>query len=530
MVALHSNAALLNSDGATVVLQGQSMAHGNVLLNGWQLSLDSWWTLDVPFYAVATAILGVGPADLFVVPAVIGALVVVAAVALVRAGRRGAASAAGAALVLAVLVFPSHMLAFMLLAGPVHQSTVLYSLVAFACLRRNRLGVGFALAIVVLAAGLLGDLQMLAYGVLPLVAAGLAAMLRTRNARAGAIPLAAALASGALAFAVRGVVDLVGGFEIGPGNTFASAHQMLDNFGRLPAALGGLLGVVPGPYGSGGVPPALLAVHVVPAALLGAALALAAVRLVRAAARREKGAGSAATGARSAEPEPWRVDDLLLFAALGSIGTFVTLSRNANPHFARYLTAAVVAAAVLAGRELTRRLQARTGEEAPTATAADADADVDANRGRRRRAALGFGAAVTACFAAGSLLQLTRPVPPETASGLVRFLEDHHLTRGIGDFWLASISTVESHGRVVVRPVVPGADGVPEAYNKGLVPGWFAGVPFRFLVVTGLGEDPAMRRGAVTAFGEPSRSYSVDGVTVLVWAHPIHVTSYQPPQ
>lgn len=562
LVAIHSNSALVNSDGATVVLQGQALAHGNVLLEGWHLSLDSWWTLDVPFYAIATAVAGVRPADLLVVPAVIAALLVVLAVVLVRGGRSGRAAFGGAAVVVAVLAFPSHMLAYMLLAGPVHQSTVLFSLVAFAGLRRNRLGPGFVVAVLALAAGLLGDLQTLTYAVLPIFASGIVAMLRKRSARPGAVPLAAAGASAALALAVRAGVDRFGGFEIGPANHLATAHQVLSNLAALPQTLGGLLGVVTGPYGSGGVPEPLLAVHVASATLLGACLVLVAVRLVRALVR-EAGTGAASPaesrapagggaglpggGASPAEAEPWRLDDILLFAALGSVGTFVMLARDSNPHFARYLTAAVVVSAILAGREVARRLAVRDAavrvvplqSSGRDAARRQPPTEVPPSRLRQRgrriaRPVLALGVLpVVACFAAGSAIQLNQPVPPQTASGLASFLERHHLDLGIGDFWLASITTVESDGRVLVRPVVPAPDGVPEAYNKGEVPGWFAGVPFRFLVVT-TGDagtaDEAMERGAVRDWGEPARRYRLEeGIIVLVWSHPFEVSLIQPP-
>ena len=561
LVAVHSNSALVNSDGATVVLQGQAFAHGNVLLEGWHLSLDSWWSLDVPFYAAATALGGVRPEDLFVVPAVIATLLVVLAVVLVRGGRLGRAGWVGAAVVVAVLALPSHMFAYMLLAGPVHQSTALFSLVTFAGLRRNRFGLGFAVAVLALAAGLLGDLQMLSYAVAPVALAGLVAIRRKRSARAAAVPLAASVGGVALALVVRGVVDLLGGFDIGPTNNFATAHQILSNLAVLPETLGGLLGVVPGPYGSGGVPDGLLAVHAVSAALLGVCLALAAARLVRAMSKgttptrtlRASGV-PAADGAvlpvgerpAPAEVEPWRLDDMLLFAAIGSICTFVALARNSNPHFARYLTEAVVVSAVLTGREVARRLARRqtAGSATPTGAFDRSLTDVRARPAaapghgalwRGRRVAVHLLAAgsllVAGCFVAGSILQVSQPVPPETGSGLASFLEQHHLDRGIGDYWLASITTVESGGHVVVRPVVPANDGEPEAYNKGEVPGWFAGVPFRFLVVTDGSADEEMARGAVRAWGRPSRRFELGGdVTVLVWPHPFHVSGIQSPR
>ena len=45
-----------NSDGATVILEGQSMQSGNLGLAGWSLSWDSFWSIDAIFYAFAVAI------------------------------------------------------------------------------------------------------------------------------------------------------------------------------------------------------------------------------------------------------------------------------------------------------------------------------------------------------------------------------------------------------------------------------------------------------------------------------------------
>ena len=54
----------MNSDGATVVLEGKAMSGGNLLLNHWGLSLDSFWLVDVPLYAIAVLIAGVHPSSL----------------------------------------------------------------------------------------------------------------------------------------------------------------------------------------------------------------------------------------------------------------------------------------------------------------------------------------------------------------------------------------------------------------------------------------------------------------------------------
>ena len=56
-ISVHSNTP--NSDGATVILEGQSMANGHLALHGWALSLDSFWTVDAAIYMVVIGIVGV---------------------------------------------------------------------------------------------------------------------------------------------------------------------------------------------------------------------------------------------------------------------------------------------------------------------------------------------------------------------------------------------------------------------------------------------------------------------------------------
>ena len=55
--ARHSFAG--DSDGATVVLQGQAMGTGNLTLHGWALSLDSFWTVDAVVYMFVELVTGV---------------------------------------------------------------------------------------------------------------------------------------------------------------------------------------------------------------------------------------------------------------------------------------------------------------------------------------------------------------------------------------------------------------------------------------------------------------------------------------
>src|SRR5207237_631875 len=70
------------ADSANAVLQGQSMAHGNLLLHGWTLSGASFYATDLPFDALLSAVLGLSPVVAHDAGALIYALLVLAATAL----------------------------------------------------------------------------------------------------------------------------------------------------------------------------------------------------------------------------------------------------------------------------------------------------------------------------------------------------------------------------------------------------------------------------------------------------------------
>ncbi len=494
-----------------MVLQGQAVASGNVLLHGWILSLDSWWTLDVALYGMATAVVGVRGDLLLAGPALIAGLVVIVGAVIARRGRRGAAAAAGMVTVAAVLALPTHTLASYLMCGPIHVSTALYALVAFLGLRRNRFGWGWLMAVLLLAAGMLGDLQMVSYGVVPALVAGLVAMARRRSIRAGSGAVSAAACSVALALTVRALVVALGGFTLGATNRMASAQQLFDNVAHLAPVLGQLLGLGNSINGSGGVPVALQSVHIVIAGLLTATLVAGVVRLLRGVWHGTVTPDPPGPTSGS-EPEPWRLDDLLVVATFGSTLNFLVLAASTTGYL-RYLTASVIFGAVLAGRYVTLWW---SSDHPPV----------------QRRTAAAVGGVAVACFLAASGVQLSQPAPSSPAVRLAAFLESHGLTSGVGDFWAASLTTVESGDAVSIRPVVPGPDTVLEAYNKGDDPGWFAGHSFQFAVYpdTTAASSPTQvsLRTASATWGRPSTTYDVAGYVVLVWPHPVTVTTYEP--
>jgi hypothetical protein len=122
------------------------------------------------------------------------------------------------------------------------------------------------------------------------------------------------------------------------------------------------------------------------------------------------------------------------------------------------------------------------------------------------------------CFAAATGYTLARTEPGQPASQLVAFLAAHHLDNGVGDYWSASISTVESKGHVTIRPVVQGKKGELRRYTKQSAENWYSGQHFQFFVYNTAvpwGSDNSAT--AAATWGTPEHTYAVGTYRVLVW-------------
>lgn len=447
------------------------------------------------FYIFGVLAVGISPARMNFIPTLIAALVILVGMWLAYEARPGKASICGAVTVFALLAFPSRFLSIFFLHGPLHVGTALWCLLAFLALRHGRFSGSWLVGVLILAAGLLGDLQTLGLGVVPVFAAGLVAMLRCRDLRSGAPHTAAAVFALAVDALGRGIAEMVGTFTITGGLPIASLNQVelnlrdVVNFGW---ALGGMRN---GNWGPTGVPLGLRGFHVVGLALDVAAVLFFLFDLVR-------GAIKGRTGTVQGG-DVWRLDDLLLFGLVGDRATFVALAFDNDLACARYLTAGFIFGAILAGRFVSRDWQLL-----PT--------------GRVRRGVTLAGIALVAVFAAGMGFQLRSPVPAQPAVRLGRFLAAHDLRVGVSAHWCASIVTVETKGVVAVRPVVAASNGRLVTWGQNSSSSWYSGRPVSFLVHSLAAPWGGVDRdSAVATFGPIARAFDVGSYQVLVWAHPV---------
>jgi len=491
------------SDRATAILEGQAMGGGNVLLHGWVLTHDSFWTIDAFFYALAVRIGGVRPGLLNLEPAIAVAAAVVTGALVASRGHRGSAAVAGAGTAALLLAFPTYAMASFLLGGPDHVSTAVLALVAFAGLRRGRFDWRWAVAVAAMAFGMLGDLLMVAYGIVPVMGAGVVSMFRRRDWRAG---VAAVTASGAAVVAselLSRLAQAMGAFKSVDGVAVASFGQMVVNLQHMVGYGAGLVGFTYR-FDAGRVPVVLQEAHVLGALLIVACSLFAGVKLVDGMVRGHRG-----ETATRLEVGQWWLDDVLVLAMAGSAGTFVVLAVNGVPG-ARYLVVTVVFASVLSGRVVAEAWQ-------------------HVRPGGISRVVCAVGAAASLCFVAGLGCTLAQPVAAQRVLPLISWLEVHHLRSGLGGYWASSITTVESRGVVTVRPVWEDPDGKLGRYMKLSSPTWYAGEHFQFLVY----ETPVYQgvdgASAIRTWGRPTATYTVSDYHVLVWSIGMSVAPFPQP-
>ncbi len=431
-------------------------ASGNVLLHGWILTHDSFWTIDAYFYALVVRIADLRPGLLNLEPAIAVAVAVVIGALVASRGHRGSPAMAGAGIAAVLLAFPTYAMASFLLGGPDHVSTAVLALVAFAGLRGGRFDWRWAVAVAAMTFGMLGDLLMVAYGILPVMGAAVVSMLRRRDWRAGIAAVTASATAVVASELVSWLARAMGAFKSVDGVSVATFAQMVANSRHMLGYVAGLVGFTHR-FDTGRVPAVLQDVHVVGALLIVACSLFAVANLVKGIVCGHRG-----ETATRLEVGQWWLEDVLALAMAGSAATFVVLAVNGVPG-ARYLVATVVFASVLSGRVV-------------------AGAWKHLRPGRISRAVCVGGAVVSLCFAAGLGCTLAQPVAAQRSLTLVSWLEVHHLRNGLGGYWASSITTVESRGAVTVRPVWEDSDGKLGRYMKLSTATWYAGEHFHFLV------------------------------------------------
>ena len=473
----------VNSDGGSFALQAWDMLHGNVLLQGWTTADLTFYTTELPQYALVELAHGLNADVVHIAGAMSYTLLVLGAALLARgqaAGREGAIRMliAGGIMLAPSLGTGTHTL----LSNSDHTGTQVPMLVIWLILDRVRARWWTPVLVAVLLAWVqVGDPLVLYEGVVPLVLVCAIRMYRRRGSLQEnwyELSLAAgAIVSAGVAWLALKLIHQLGGFVVRPPTTaFAHVAQLPSNvWVEVQSVL-----VLFGADFSGQQNGARLGIAVVH--LAGVALA----------------AWAAGRALRRFGTQDLVVQ--VLTATLILLLVAYVLRGDPNVVGSTHEIAGVLPiGAVLAGRLLAGTLA----------------------RGRLLILAL---ALVLGCYAGIEVHNTVQQRPADPNAQVAAWLQAHHLTYGLGDYWNANAITLDSGNQVQVRYVSRVGDTLMvrpwETKNS-----WYDQTQHNasFLVTPGPASvcspgTPAGWQAAATAtFGPPSGIYRVDGFIVLVW-------------
>ncbi|MGD1053454.1 MAG: hypothetical protein ABR950_06455 [Candidatus Dormibacteria bacterium] len=478
-----------NSDQASSVLEGWAMSHGNVLLGGWTLPSDSFFTDKLPLLALLERFQGLTSAVEYEAAGLLGAGVVLAGMWLAGARLRGRTRAvamlvAGALLASQALLLPANGPSFpsgvLLPAGSDHAASLLLLLVAYLALEgvgRSRLWL--VLAWLALALASIGDplAAVVGGGAIAAVAVLDLAVGRRDGARNDVVLICVGLSSAVAAPLAWWGIRRAGGYTAAPllGGGYGLPPLVSSLSHNLSVGGQALLTLFGADFLSH---PAGLAWVSIVLHLSGLALVVAVlVVLLR--------------------PRRWLELDLisriLAFGMLADAAAYLIGQQATDLTSARYLVPFLGFGAVLAGRQGVPRLMAL--------------------RSRLWLGGVALGAAYAAIFAAGAVAAQPAPAP---FAAVTAWLTDHGASDGLGTYWDANVVTVSSGGAIRVR-AVSAASGSLAPFLWHTTIAWYEPDHDRATFVILAAGDTADRSVVETSLGPPSETANVAGTTIMVW-------------
>ena len=465
----------LRSDGASNVLQAWDLLHGNPLLRGWTLSDVSFYTTELPQYALIEVVRGLNASVVDWAAAMTYTLLVLGAAALARGAATGLTGLVRALLAAGIMLAPSAAGTLTLLANPDHTGTQVALVTAWLVLDRFRhRWWGPPAVAVLLAWAQIADPMALFEGALPIALVCGSRLYRRRHEPCDLLLTAGALVSCGAASVTLGVIRSLGGFAVM--QPYAVFTQISSLYSHLSVTAESVL-ILYGADFSGeqlGPAAAITLVH-----LIGVALALWAIILI---VRR--------FGTCELLVQVLAVSLLIVLTAYTLNGTMTAGSDHE-------VVGALPLGAVLAGRVLA----------------------IPLIRARHLPAL----ALILACYAGALAHHAAQPPAADPDREIVTWLQHHQLRYGFASYWTASAVTVDSGETIRVRPVSrtgPVLSVVPWESKAS----WYdASHDPRFVIISrhsGLCWRMTIgdwQHAARRTFGTPTATYHVAGYLILVW-------------
>lgn len=521
-----SRTTYVNSDGASNALQAWAMLHGNVLLRGWTVSDVSFYTTELPQYALVEAIRGFGPYVVHICGAMTYALLVVLAAWLAKGKTGGMAGLMRALIAVAIMLAPQlGNPTGMLLLSPDHVGTGVPLLVVWLLVDRGarpdgaphadiakqpdsaqQASPGWRRWLVPVAVGLIlawtavGDQLAEVIGALPLaLACGLRVLLGRFRGKLPfrdlwyeiSLVVAAVLSVPAAWLGVK-LITALGGWTItSPRSGLAAPGVLGRNFTLTGSGLLQLFGC--DFYSQQTTIENVFAIiHLAGLALAAWGLLLALRRLF----------------------SQQLIVQVLVVAIVVNLAAYIFTVQAENIATTREIAAVLPFGAALAGRLLadpllgTRRERAGTHAKAAT---------------WRMVAGCSAVAVLLACGAVVLGYNASRHLTPGPVAKLASWLAEHHLTRGLGGYWQSNSVTMISGNAVQVRAIDINAGRLTTGAYWEADSAWYdpRSAYANFIVTVPPPWHPD-RPGFLidemeTLAGKPVRVYHVGAYSIAVW-------------
>jgi hypothetical protein len=504
----------VGSDGASQALQAWDLLHGNLLLHGWWVTDVSFYTTELPQYALLEFVRGLTPDVIHVGGAMTYTLLVLAAAFLARGRASGPAGLARTLLAAGIMLAPQLGPGTQtLLLSPDHTGTAVPVLLVWLLIDRSAARRYVPVIVwAALAWTLVADTLTLFVAVIPLALVCAVRVARgwpgnsasPRQRRYELALLAAAVLAIPAELAATAAIRALGGWQVHRLSTALAPAGRLDGNARLAGE--GLL--------------ELFGANVFGAASTGSALAVA-FAIVHLAGAALAAAGVIGAAMAAARRRLDLIDAVLLTGLALNLAAYVAGVQAVNIASTREIAPVLPFAAALAGRLLGGRLLGGRLLRRPAAAAGQSAVLRD-----RTRASLRYGlGAVLACYAAMLGYAAAQPSSPPQYAGLAAWLPAEHLTNGLSGYHQANIVTLESGGAVSLRAVHRTSGGRIGAYTWNASAAWLdpARQTANFLVLTVPGAPAAAGGAGMTVaeatatFGRPARIYRYDQYLILVW-------------
>src|SRR5579872_674535 len=474
----------VTSDGASIALQAWDMLHGNPLLRGWTVTDVSFYTTEVPEWAIVEWVRGLNADVLHAAAAITYTLVVLSAGLLGRGQAKGREGMVRL-LISAGIVSAPQMGAgvFILVFQPDHIGTSVPLLLTWLVLdRAPRKWFVPPIIAVMLAWGAIADalILIIAVGPLAVVSAVRAYQILVqrregwRNGWYDVSLLVAAAAGLEISRIVIKAISAHGGYTVLPvQGGVAPVTDMSAHLWLLVQSLSGIYGADLFGMTSIGLDGAIALLHLIGLALAAWGLWLVIRRFF------------------SCED---RIAQLLTVGILVNLVAYMLSTTPTTYWSAREVSPVLPMGAVLAGRMLGARLM-------------------------KARLVPALSLAL-ACYLAALGYSVTTPGNPAVTQNLADWLGQHNLTYGLSSYGISNTTTLASGETVNVRPVSwenTEVAGGPYEFNKSWYDPTQHYANFVILIQPPLPIDPIALWEIKASFGKPAHIYYFSRYTIMVF-------------